>query len=59
MKEQVDFFTVLFATVEHLRIKYVREILSCMREEDTNPDTFMPEFGFTMGQFSTGYILKR
>lgn len=56
---KVELYKVIFQTVQTLRIKYIREILSMMRQPGVHPDTLLPKFGMTMGQFATAYILKR
>ena len=56
---KVELYKVIFRTVQELRIKYIREILSCMRHPDVTPNTFLPKFGMTFGMFATAYILKR
>lgn len=56
---KVELYKVIFSTVQNLRIKYIREILSLMRQPEVQPDTFLPKFGMTFGMFATAYILKR
>lgn len=49
----------IFQHVSTFRVKVIRDIMSCMRQEGSNGDTFMPRLGLTCGEFSTAYILNR
>lgn len=52
-------FETTVKTVSALRIKHVRVLLSLTRRDDAGPHMFAPEYGMTLGEFCTAYVMTR
>ena len=52
--------SILQKYVNNLRVKDVRYMFSIMRktQEELTPDSFFPQYGITVGEFSTAYVVN-
>lgn len=50
-------YVVLRAHIENMRVRDKRKVFNLMRLADMTPDTFLPEHGFTFGEFSCFQVL--
>ena len=54
-------FANIMHSVDALRVRDVRKIFAIMRKRSTTitSDSFLTKYGFTVGEFSTAYVLNQ
>lgn len=50
-------YTVLRSHIERMRVRQKRRVFHIMRTADMHADIFLPEHGFTLGEFSCFQVL--
>ena len=48
----------IFNYISQFRVKYVRNIMSVMRDPTTDVNTFLPHLGITLGEFCIAYVIN-
>ena len=52
-------FAAILQRVSGMRIKHIRLLLALTRKEGATTNSFSPEFGMTLGEFCTAYVMTR
>jgi len=52
-------FTSILKRVSGMRIKHIRILLALTRRENATTNSFSPEYGMTLGEFCTAYVMTR
>ncbi len=52
-------FASILQRVSGMRIKHIRLLLALTRKEGATTNSFSPEFGMTLGEFCTAYVMTR
>ena len=55
---KIDFHK-LCVRVATMRIKHIRVLLSLIRQNQYNENSFSPKYGITLGEFASAYVLTR
>lgn len=45
--------------VQKMELKHIRQIMSMLCDPDVTSDHFLPQFGFTFGEFCVAYVVRQ
>jgi len=51
-------YEMLFSHLASLKMKDVRQLFCKMRTDTATPNALFPAYGFTAGEFTTGYVFN-
>lgn len=56
--KNISRFEEIISVVESMNTKYVRKIMSTLNDPDVTPDHLLTNFGITIGEFCTAYVIR-
>ena len=56
--KNISRFEEIISIVENLNTRYIRQIMSTMNNPNITPDHLLVNFGITIGEFCTAYVIR-